>query len=483
MAKKKQLTAEQIKNLKILQATNEMHEKTKEDTILMGNPESVERIELSQKDVIAAIANIDPEAAMEEERKIKYNKEKKKREDVDILMEDKKDENSIFDILSSMQEKDDSVHDTIVELPQNTNVQDTEIYDRVSETNSVSDVENEVTETNPIFNSENEVTEGKDSEEKESININAEGADENNEGVFNDIDPTAQFDMIPLPSKGEAYREKIERIPVAYLTAYDENFITSPNLYESGLITDILMKNKILNKKINTEELISGDVDAIMLFLRATSYGSDFPITAFDPVSGKKFESVVDLSKIKMKEFNLKGDENGHFDFTLPLCKSAIKFRFLTKKDEKLLKKLTDRENEGIAAFDLAIAEKNITKALEDDKILSIKERHVIMENNKNIEEWRKKIVSSKGATPYAKTVTNTMEMQIVSVDGNTDKSFIHNFVMNMSARDSLAFRRYIYDNKPGMDFEIEVNRPESLGGGSFKTFLEWDDYVFWHIA
>src|SRR5574344_422791 len=138
MAKKKQLTAEQIKNLKILQATNEMHEKTKEDTILMGNPESVERIELSQKDVIAAIANIDPEAAMEEERKIKYNKEKKKREDVDILMEDKKDENSIFDILSSMQEKDDSVHDTIVELPQNTNVQDTEIYDRVSETNSVS---------------------------------------------------------------------------------------------------------------------------------------------------------------------------------------------------------------------------------------------------------------------------------------------------------------------------------------------------------
>ena len=52
-----------------------------------------------------------------------------------------------------------------------------------------------------------------------------------------------------------------------------------------------------------------------------------------------------------------------------------------------------------------------------------------------------------------------------------------------MSARDSLAFRRYIYDNKPGMDFEIEVNRPESLGGGSFKTFLEWDDYVFWHIA
>jgi hypothetical protein len=75
------------------------------------------------------------------------------------------------------------------------------------------------------------------------------------------------------------------------------------------------------------------------------------------------------------------------------------------------------------------------------------------------------------------------MEMQIVSVDGNTDKKFIHNFVMNMPASDSLAFRRYVYDNQPGVDFEVDVERPVSHGGGTFKCFLEWDDYVFWHIS
>ena len=52
-----------------------------------------------------------------------------------------------------------------------------------------------------------------------------------------------------------------------------------------------------------------------------------------------------------------------------------------------------------------------------------------------------------------------------------------------MSAKDSLMLRRYILDNEPGVNFEIEVERPMSLGGGSFKTFLEWDDNVFLNIA
>ena len=51
-----------------------------------------------------------------------------------------------------------------------------------------------------------------------------------------------------------------------------------------------------------------------------------------------------------------------------------------------------------------------------------------------------------------------------------------------MGTRDSLEFRRYFLENEPGVDFEIEVERPENLGGGSFKTFLEWDDTVFLNI-
>ena len=44
-------------------------------------------------------------------------------------------------------------------------------------------------------------------------------------------DSLAMYDIIPLPSKGECYRNKKDRVKVAYLTAADENIITSPNLY------------------------------------------------------------------------------------------------------------------------------------------------------------------------------------------------------------------------------------------------------------
>ena len=197
----------------------------------------------------------------------------------------------------------------------------------------------------------------------------------------------------------------------------------------------------------------------------------------------KKIETTVDLSKLHYKPFTLKGDENGYFEYVLPRTKQVVKFKFLTKKEEKLLQKLNKKENEGIASFELNEAIEKIKNALQADKTLSDANRSVIIDANTKLQKWAENLNSNTNKSPYTKTITNTMEMQIVSINGNSDKNFIHQAVMNMPASDSLAFRRYIYDNQPGVDFEIEVKRPESMGGGSFTCFLEWDDYVFWHIA
>ena len=35
------------------------------------------------------------------------------------------------------------------------------------------------------------------------------------------------FDIINLPSKGEGYKDKIKKVSVSYLTAYDENMIVT----------------------------------------------------------------------------------------------------------------------------------------------------------------------------------------------------------------------------------------------------------------
>ena len=50
------------------------------------------------------------------------------------------------------------------------------------------------------------------------------------------------YDVIPLPSKGEVYKHKTDRVQVSYLTAHDENMFVSPNLYRDGLLIDFLLQ-------------------------------------------------------------------------------------------------------------------------------------------------------------------------------------------------------------------------------------------------
>lgn len=296
------------------------------------------------------------------------------------------------------------------------------------------------------------------------------------------VDFDVQYDVISLPSNGEGYKNKIGKLAVSYLTAYDENFITSPNLYRDGLVIDFLMKNKIMNKEINTDDLLSGDVDAITLFLRATSYGTDYPIVVRDPETGQQFESVVDLTTLKSKDFNLKGDENGHFTFELPLSHDIVKFKYLTRKDEKNLDLVSKMENKATNASILSRNIYELKNMLDDDPNMIASEKQNIENAIQTIDEWRKRL-NDNNVIGYNKIITNRMEMNIVAVNGNYDRKFIHNYVNNMRAKDSLELRKYINENEPGIDFSVTIQRPESLGGGSFVTFLNWSDDVFLNIA
>jgi hypothetical protein len=298
---------------------------------------------------------------------------------------------------------------------------------------------------------------------------------------FNNVDMEAQYDIVELPSKGQCYKDKYTRVPVSYLTAYDENFITSPNLYKDGLIIDYLLKHKVMNNNIDIEELCSGDVDAITLFLRITSYGPEYPIIARDPETGREIESIVDLSTLKVKEFNLEGDDNGWFEYVLPISKDVIKFKFLTRKDKRILEKLSETEEYGIKASKVRLIMKDLYKLIQKDDLLSGKEKQMHVDNISKMEEWCVRL-NEKEKMPFNKTITNRLELSIMSINGETDRKYISKYVRNMSAKDALMLRRYITENEPGIDFEIEVEKPESLGGGSFKTFLEWEDTIFLNV-
>ena len=123
-----------------------------------------------------------------------------------------------------------------------------------------------------------------------------------------------------------------------------------------------------------------------------------------------------------------------------------------------------------------------IKSALKVDNTLDDAERQKMISCAQDIDMWVKKLDDS-GTISVSKFITNRMEMQIMEYDGNTDRKFIHEAVKRMPSMDALKLRRYILDNEPGMDFNVEIKRPESLGGGSFTTFLEWDDTIFFNIA
>ena len=53
------------------------------------------------------------------------------------------------------------------------------------------------------------------------------------------------YDVIELPSQGKLYLGNKSTVKVEYLTATDENILTSPNLLQSGKVLDILLKSKV----------------------------------------------------------------------------------------------------------------------------------------------------------------------------------------------------------------------------------------------
>ena len=435
MANRK-LTEEQEKEIKILLATNQMLADAKADTASKGKDKQVKQIENAMKENIEHIKSIDPSMVPKDTKKQK----------APIIEQEDLFEDTDMSFFEQFEQSSTDTSSSIIPMEPKS----TEVAVQEEETPNMS-----YTQTETVITDEK---------------------------TFNDVDPSLQYDVIPLPSNGQVYKNKLARIPVAYLTAYDENIMTSPNLYRDGLVIDMLLKNKIVNNAINPDDLVSGDADAIILFLRSTSYGNEFPISVNDPETGEQIDTTIDLSTLKYKEFKLVSDENGHFDFKTPIKKDDIKFRYLSRKQEKLLQKQAEMENLGVKAFTLERERETLAAAMKDDQTLTPSERKVLTSALSTMTNWSKKLKEKNKSTFY-KLVTTNMIAQVVAVNGNYDRDFIKKYVNSMPAGDSLALRKYIGDNSPGVDFNIEVERPESLGGGSFKTFLNWDDSVLLNIS
>lgn len=350
---------------------------------------------------------------------------------------------------------------------------------KIKKKNSSKKSENVKTNIVDMLNKMNEEKKNKIEKTKNSVSERFEQDYIPQKGNYN---PEAAFDVIPLPSKGEGYKDKISKASVSYLTAYDENMIVSPNLYRDNLILDYILQEKLLSQEIDPMDLLEGDREAIILFLRASGYGNEYPITATDDITGKEFESIVDLSKLKYKEFNLKGDSNGWFDFELPVSKKIVKFRFPTHRDNVLLESMAKAEDPKLKMVAIKEYVNTLDTFIETDKNVSNEEVINIRKAIRTLEKWADGM-NEEDSLKFNHALTNKLNLLVMAVDGITDKSYISDFIMKMNVRDSSALRKYMQKNEPGIDYNITIERPESLGGGSFTTFLQLDQFLFLNIT
>jgi hypothetical protein len=209
-------------------------------------------------------------------------------------------------------------------------------------------------------------------------------------------------ETVELPSKGLLYPEDSElakgTIEIKDMTAKEEDILTNQSYIRNGTVLDKLLKSIIVSK-INFDDLLIGDKNAIMVAARILGYGADYK---FDYLGE---EHTVDLSQLENKEIKeeLFTSRTNEFAFTLPHSKNTITFKLLTHKDEQNI----NRELEGL-----------------------------------------KKI--NKDSSPELST---RMKHLITSIEGSRETKDIREFVDNyLLAKDSRALREYVKEVQPDVD-------------------------------
>ena len=126
-------------------------------------------------------------------------------------------------------------------------------------------------------------------------------------------------EVVPLPSRGLLY--PIDHpladgfIEMKYMTAREEDILTSQNLIKQGVVLDKLFESLIVTT-VNYGDIYSGDKNAIMVAARLLGYGNDYNVEIDDPFSpGTKQKLTIDLSQIEHKEVDYGLFENRKNEF------------------------------------------------------------------------------------------------------------------------------------------------------------------------
>ena len=211
-------------------------------------------------------------------------------------------------------------------------------------------------------------------------------------------------DVISLPTGGRFYKSKKKSIKVGYLTAADENLLMSNS---PDLVTQ-LVRSKLYEPDLKPDELMQGDVEAILIFLRNTAFGPEYKVKVTDPDTGDMFDATILLDELDILKPEVEPDENGCYETILPKSEVRVKLKPLSVKESREIE--------------------NLAKSYPQGRI--------------------------------APRVTWILQKQIVEVEGNKDQQEINKFIQSMPIVDSKYIREFLDKNEPRLDLIKSVFTP-----------------------
>jgi hypothetical protein len=215
---------------------------------------------------------------------------------------------------------------------------------------------------------------------------------------------TLPHDVVPLPSNGIFYKNKKKSIKVGYLTASDENILMGGG----ADMTLNLLRNKIYEPDVRIEDLLEGDVEAILIFLRNTAFGPEITLNLTDPATKNPFQATAMLDSLPILEGRQPNNDDGTFTTMLPKTQATVKLKPMTYGD--------------------------------------------IIEINRLESQYPQGRVAPK--------VTWRLNKQIVEINGVSDRGEIAKFIEQLPIADSKYIRNFMDENEPRLDMRRQFIAP-----------------------
>lgn len=162
--------------------------------------------------------------------------------------------------------------------------------------------------------------------------------------MANPMDFVTPTELVELPSKGRYPAghplSGQDTVEIKFMTAKDEDLLTNRSLLKKGVAIDRIIDNLIKDDQVRGQSMYVGDRNAILIYARASAYGSIYKTKVTCPTCQTISKQNFDLHEHhtyagdEYEDYDIQMTDNMTFKTTLPLSEIVAEVRPLVGADE-----------------------------------------------------------------------------------------------------------------------------------------------------